>query len=163
MSYNGGKDCLVLLILYLVGIHRHFSSTGGEFPTTLKSVYIRPEDSFPQVSEFVESSSRYYHLQLLSSTLPMREAFTEYLQHHAELKTILVGTRRTDPHGEKLTHFDVTDGAWPRFMRCHPVIDWHYREIWAVCTPLTASTSKTDMTPCSLSAISRFLIVRCTT
>ncbi|KAB8297750.1 hypothetical protein EYC80_001552 [Monilinia laxa] len=24
----------------------------------------------------------------------------------------------------------MTDGGWPRFMRVHPVIDWHYREIW---------------------------------
>lgn len=42
-----------------------------------------------------------------------------------------MGTRRTDPHGEKLTHFDRTDHGWPDFVRVHPVIDWHYVEIWA--------------------------------
>lgn len=41
-----------------------------------------------------------------------------------------MGTRRTDPHGAHLTHFDMTDGSWPRFMRIHPVIDWHLSEIW---------------------------------
>jgi Phosphoadenosine phosphosulfate reductase family len=44
----------------------------------------------------------------------------------------LVGTRRTDPHGETLTHFDKTDRGWPEFMRVHPVINWHYWEIWDV-------------------------------
>ena len=48
---------------------------------------------------------------------------------------MLVGTRRTDPHGDVLTHFDPTDRGWPPFMRVHPVIDWHYREIWAVRVP----------------------------
>jgi FAD synthetase len=38
------------------------------------------------------------------------------------VKAILVGTRRTDPHGEHLTHFDPTDSGWPAFVRIHPVI-----------------------------------------
>ena len=42
------------------------------------------------------------------------------------MKAVFVGTRRTDPHGENLKHFDPTDAGWPAFMRVHPVIDWHY-------------------------------------
>jgi hypothetical protein len=64
----------------------------------------------------------------------MKEAFKVYLEEHKNIKAILVGTRRTDPHGENLTHFDMTDQGWPSFMRVHPVIDWHYAEIWAVCS-----------------------------
>jgi FAD synthetase len=41
-----------------------------------------------------------------------------------------VGTRRTDPHGEKLTFFDRTDGGWPDFVRVHPVIDWRLEDVW---------------------------------
>ena len=84
----------------------------------------------------------------------MKPALTEYLhdtsvsqsQSHAAftangdgqgkrgrgVKAVFVGTRRTDPHGALLTHFDETDADWPRFMRIHPVIDWHYREVWRV-------------------------------
>lgn len=62
----------------------------------------------------------------------MKEAFKLYLEEHKNVKAILVGTRRTDPHGQTLTHFDETDQGWPSFMRVHPVIDWHYAEIWAV-------------------------------
>ena len=47
-----------------------------------------------------------------------------------EIRAIFVGTRRTDPHGSNLTHFDRTDHGWPDFMRIHPVIDWRLRDIW---------------------------------
>jgi FAD synthetase len=62
----------------------------------------------------------------------MRPALEAYLKEKTSVKAIFVGTRRTDPHGEFLTHFDPTDKDWPQFMRVHPVIDWHYAEIWAV-------------------------------
>lgn len=68
-----------------------------------------------------------------------RDAFAYYLETHPQVKAIFVGTRRTDPHGGHLTHFDMTDGNWPRFMRIHPVIDWHLDEIWAFLrSPLLA-------------------------
>lgn len=62
----------------------------------------------------------------------MREGFANYLSENPDVKAIFVGTRRTDPHGATLTHFDETDRGWPAFMRIHPVIDWRYAEIWAV-------------------------------
>ena len=65
----------------------------------------------------------------------MREAFREYLEDGGpgnEVKAILVGTRRTDPHGGDLSSFSPTDRKWPAFMRVCPILEWHYREIWAV-------------------------------
>ena len=153
MSYNGGKDCLVLLVIYLAAIHRHFSvpETSGlradshaqangistspqyaAFPSTIKSVYIRPAHPFAEVNDFVHSSAEDYHLDLAESSKPMKAAFAEYLKDHTEVKAIFVGTRRTDPHGGSLGPFNPTDRGWPSFMRIHPVIDWHYQEIWGV-------------------------------
>lgn len=73
----------------------------------------------------------------------MKEAFTQYLARNPSVDAIFVGTRRTDPHGGKLSPdgFDMTDGGWPRFMRVHPVIEWHYRAIWAVRLPLSLTLS----------------------
>jgi len=168
-SYNGGKDCLVLLILYLAGLYAHLrintskrnggeaenrahktgheqhrcsvphSSTSTEpnehashrpaelaspeekiqlpFPTELTSIYIQTPHPFPEVTDFVESSSAHYHLNLVESALPMKAAFEEYLKAHQGVKAIFVGTRRTDPHGGSLTFFDMTDRGWPEFMR----------------------------------------------
>ncbi|KAI1877748.1 hypothetical protein JX265_003756 [Neoarthrinium moseri] len=147
LSYNGGKDCLVLLILILASLPPHFPPPSSNpppplsscapgttpFPVLLQAIYIRPAAPFPEVDDFVAESSRTYHLDLATSRQgqDMKAALAEYLAEMFAVKAVFVGTRRTDPHGANLRHYQETDGDWPRFMRIHPVIDWHYREIWA--------------------------------
>ncbi|KAJ5083377.1 hypothetical protein N7456_012804 [Penicillium angulare] len=158
LSYNGGKDCLVLLILFLAGLHPYSDhaesahkpeslntttnkdegSDSGSLVETpvIPAIYALPPDPFPAVEDFVLSSARAYHLSIKKYTTEpphttLRSSFEDYLSMYPNIRGIFVGTRRTDPHGAKLTHFDRTDGGWPDFMRIHPVIDWHYAEIWA--------------------------------
>ncbi|KAJ5924574.1 hypothetical protein N7466_008761 [Penicillium verhagenii] len=145
LSYNGGKDCLVLLILFLAGLHpyaSHAESSTSEDADSLANgpvipaIYALPPDPFPAVEDFVLSSAQAYHLSITKYTTDpphttLRSSFEDYLARHPGVRAIFVGTRRTDPHGAKLTHFDRTDGGWPDFMRIHPVIDWNYAEIWA--------------------------------
>ncbi|KMQ47508.1 hypothetical protein HL42_1800 [Trichophyton rubrum] len=155
ISYNGGKDCLVLLLLFLASLHRHCASTSPSscsssiasnqshssntppsHPTYIPAIYAQPRHPFPSVEQFVTQSSQAYHLKLTRhSTDPphstIRSTFAEYLSCNPQVRAIFVGTRRTDPHGSELTHFDRTDHGWPDFMRIHPIIDWHYVEIWA--------------------------------
>jgi FAD synthetase len=163
LSYNGGKDCLVLLVLILACLPAWASSnaaisssnltstlkttdatdppslssepapsTSPPFPESLQAVYIVSPHPFPEVEEFVASSAAHYHLDVARYTLPMRAALEAYLHEKPTVKAIFVGTRRTDPHGEFLTHFDPTDKDWPQFMRSHPIISWNYADIWAV-------------------------------
>ncbi|KAI0549129.1 phosphoadenosine phosphosulfate reductase [Xylaria curta] len=144
ISYNGGKDCLVLLIIILACLaHRippqnkgssnipNGSSDPIRFPQKFQAVYIVSPHPFSEIDDFVVSSSAEYRLEVTRYELGMKQGLEAYLADHPDVKAIFVGTRRTDPHGEKLTHFDPTDGGWPNFMRVHPVIDWHYAEIWA--------------------------------
>ena len=149
LSYNGGKDCLVLLILILAClpelVSSQISSRGdaqstsemtvpehGALSKPLQAIYIVSQDPFPEVEEFVASSAAQYHLDLDRYALPMREALDAYLNDKTEIKAIFMGTRRTDPHSDTLGHFSPTDQGWPQFMRINPVIDWHYADIWAV-------------------------------
>jgi FAD synthetase len=129
LSFNGGKDCLVLLLLYIYVLHHTYPS-----PRRIPTCFVTPPQTFLEVDDFVTECSSRYHLDVKRMALPMKLAFTQYLQDNSHVKAILVGTRRTDPHGELLTHFDPTDHGWPAFMRVHPVIDWHYWEIWDVCS-----------------------------
>ncbi|KAL2182056.1 uncharacterized protein P884DRAFT_235481 [Thermothelomyces heterothallicus CBS 202.75] len=155
LSYNGGKDCLVLLVLIMACLPAYASTSGPAAddpdttetiadplpghattspvapPSRLQAIYIVAPDPFAEVEDFVEASEKRYHLDLKRYTLPMRPALEAYLKDRPAIRAILLGTRRTDPHGEFLTHFDPTDEGWPQFMRVHPVIDWHYVEIWA--------------------------------
>lgn len=140
LSYNGGKDCLVLLVLLLASLATHpkLSSFPNpkKHPRALQTVYIISPHPFPEVTSFVATSITTYKLDLARYDLPMKEGFRRYLEEKKDVKAILVGTRRTDPHGGSLTHFDKTDHGWPGFMRVHPVIDWHYGEIWGVSSPV---------------------------
>ncbi|CAI7655182.1 unnamed protein product [Penicillium pancosmium] len=142
LSYNGGKDCLVLLILFLAGLHPYNTHVQNDDPSntpntsTIPSIYALPPDPFASVEDFVITSAEAYHLSITKYTTEpphttLRSSFQDYLSRHASIRAIFVGTRRTDPHGAQLTHFDRTDSGWPDFMRIHPVIDWHYAEIWA--------------------------------
>ncbi|KAH8905620.1 putative FAD synthetase [Coniochaeta sp. PMI_546] len=149
LSYNGGKDCLVLLVLIMACLAgptipststngfakggKSYGSTGHSIPSpaTLQAIYIAPHDPFPEVEDFVETSTLQYHLDLRRYSVPMRSALEAYLHDRPAVKAIFMGTRRTDPHCEFLTHFSPTDKDWPQFMRVNPVIDWHYVEIWA--------------------------------
>ncbi|KAK7956317.1 uncharacterized protein PG986_005539 [Apiospora aurea] len=162
IAYNGGKDCLVLLVLILAQLPSHFpfqhppssstpdnsptqqqqqqnhntrtarssNSLASRFPHALQALYIRPPRPFPEVDSFVSETTATYHLDLATSDQPMKAALAEYLVERPRVKAVFVGTRRTDPHGAALGFFDETDQDWPRFMRVHPVIDWHYREVW---------------------------------
>ncbi len=137
---------MVLLILYLSALHTHYSKPfdshnsrnhtnshlphPARLPETLNSVYILTQHPFKAVDDFVDISVQQYHLSLSRYAKPMKEAFADYLQQHPKIQAIFVGTRRTDPHGGDLKFFDPTDRGWPDFMRIHPVIDWHYPEIW---------------------------------
>lgn len=94
----------------------------ASFPQTLQSIYIKSYESFDEVDEFVDTSTKEYSLDLTRYALPMRAALEEYLKEKPDIKAIWIGTRRVDPNGGHLTHFDPTDGDWPRFMRIHPVI-----------------------------------------
>ncbi|KAA8651338.1 hypothetical protein EYZ11_000948 [Aspergillus tanneri] len=135
LSYNGGKDCLVLLVLFLAGLHPHPPPEEGGL-ASIPAIYALPPDPFPDVENFVLWSSHAYHLDIIKYTTDppqstLRSSFQDYLSRNPNIKAIFVGTRRTDPHGANLTHFDRTDSGWPDFVRIHPVIDWHYAEVWA--------------------------------
>lgn len=130
LSFNGGKDCLVLLVLFMAALA---STPGTAAPTVIQSVYVMSAHPFPEVDAFVDACVDKYRLGLVRYAPPMKTAFETYLREQPRVRAVFVGTRRTDPHGADLTHFDVTDHGWPSFMRCHPVIDWHYQEVWAVC------------------------------
>jgi FAD synthetase len=125
----------VLLILYLAALGSSSSSSSSgaaTAPQQLQSVYIESAHPFPEVETFVRAASATYSLALTRYPPGMKAGFAAYLRARPAVRAVLVGTRRTDPHGASLSHFDQTDHGWPLFMRVHPVIDWHYVDIWTV-------------------------------
>ena len=132
LSFNGGKDCLVLLLLFLSCLHQHHLPPRAA-AAKIHSVYVTSVDPFAEVDAFVAACTARYALEVHRYAQPMKAAFATHLRAHPRVRAVFVGTRRADPHGAPLSHFDRTDHGWPDFMRVQPVIDWHYRHIWAVC------------------------------
>lgn len=77
----------------------------------------------------------------------MKGALGLYKERFPHVEAIVIGTRRTDPHGgaslcfmrlyriadafaAKLGFRNPTDPGWPRFERINAIIDWSYADVW---------------------------------
>ncbi|KAI0822382.1 hypothetical protein BC628DRAFT_1417787 [Trametes gibbosa] len=141
LSFNGGKDCTVLLHLVAASLGRRASS--GASPKTLSAVYIPVPSPFAQLEEFIDAAAQTVATPgsagPLVPDLPknvkggegMRAALALYKTRFPQIEAILIGTRRGDPHGAKLGFRDPTDAGWPRFVRVNPIINWTYADVWA--------------------------------
>lgn len=144
-SYNGGKDCQVLLIIYLGCLWELFmksiqdSQYGVEyhrFPMErVPTVYIDQGAMFESAQEFLQESVDRYCLSLYESPkdkqVGMAQAFRNFLAVHPETEAIVIGVRHSDLFGETLRPVQETDENWPRFFRLQPLLHWNLSEIWS--------------------------------
>ncbi|GME87512.1 unnamed protein product [Ambrosiozyma monospora] len=133
ISYNGGKDCLVMLIIYLSTIYSHFAKNNidGLTNTKLHSVYINSEATFPEQDQFLDESVERYNLNITKyENCSLVDGFREYLDENKNVKAIMVGIRKIDPYGATLSNFNRTDHGWPDFIRVHPILQFTTCEIW---------------------------------
>lgn len=128
-----------MLVLLLATIHKKFSSELNTNPSLnllpkdyrLDSIYINSEHPFPEVNDFINSSTEHYHLNPIIIKSSLKEGFEKYLHEiNQKVKTIIVGIRYADPYGSLLKYEQETDHNWPKFLRVHPILHWHYVEIW---------------------------------
>ncbi|EDO15543.1 hypothetical protein Kpol_479p31 [Vanderwaltozyma polyspora DSM 70294] len=146
-SFNGGKDCQVLLLLYLsclweffmLGVSSsQFDRKYHKFPLTkLPSVLISQEEVFSTVDSYIAESIDRYNLDLYESTpqngnhIDMAQAFENYLNLYPSTKAIVIGVRYTDPFGEHFKPLQPTDSNWPYFLRVQPILHWKLENIWS--------------------------------
>lgn len=123
-----------MLIVYLAAIHARLVQDSNFLRgiERIPTVWVHPEDPFPEVDEFVVESSETYALDVSKRPYPLKPAFEAYLKEQPKIKAILVGIRRADPYGETLEYIQPTDHGWPEFVRVHPVLEWHFVNIWDV-------------------------------
>ncbi|KZT22951.1 adenine nucleotide alpha hydrolases-like protein [Neolentinus lepideus HHB14362 ss-1] len=155
ISFNGGKDCTVLLHLYIGVLARRSSSR----PKNIHSVYIPLPLPFSALETFIADTARAYSLDLYHCEPPdeqpvesvpksavntpamesvpkqkggegMRRALEQYKVKFPNVEAILVGTRKGDPHGATLQFRNTCDPGWPQFERIHPIINWSYSDVW---------------------------------
>jgi len=134
-SFNGGKDCTVLLHLLSAGLYRYavrhpeLISPEEDLPK-IPTVYIMNAYPFPEIDEYIQQANDLYDLDLISISEPMKEALKTFLEQKTDMKAISVGVRSTDPYSEHLQPFTPTDKGWPDFMRVLPILNWDYNDVW---------------------------------
>ncbi|KAF8480208.1 adenine nucleotide alpha hydrolases-like protein [Russula ochroleuca] len=147
LSFNGGKDCTILLHLYAAALAKRTISPA------IPAFYIPVPSPFPALESFISHAARVYNLSVFTCAPPcfpvasaetltrvgdaptkgtdnMRQALELYRARFPEVEAILIGTRRTDPHGATLDFRVKTDPDWPPFVRVHPIINWDYADVW---------------------------------
>lgn len=137
ISYNGGKDCQVLLILYLASLYKKYSQHLHSVKfNKIYAVYLKTYENFNSLLKFIETSSLEYQLQLyVTQTASMETALREYLAslklEHQEQTGILLGTRATDARNYTMTTIQPTDKNYPKFIRLQPILNWKLSNIWS--------------------------------
>ncbi|KAJ3292926.1 FAD1 flavin adenine dinucleotide synthetase [Borealophlyctis nickersoniae] len=133
LSFNGGKDCTVLLHLLYAARQEYVRDHPDEAAAALspiKTLYVTHANPFPEVDDFVDFAVPRYKLDIMKIYGPMKQSLRIFLEKSPNVKAILIGIRRTDPFGENLQSFQTTDPGWPQIMRVNPILDWDYADIW---------------------------------
>lgn len=148
VSFNGGKDCTVLVHILAAVMRRTSKETSSETLVPIPSLYVACSDPFPEVEDFINyaaSPVTGYDLQLWTEPSPMQDALRRYMKSEAgkKIQAIFIGLRYDDPHGPNVQVRAKCDPSWPPIMRIHPLLQWTYSDVWNFlrCPLLRSGTS----------------------
>lgn len=101
LSFNGGKDCTVLLDL----VSKLFVE---KYPKKrLLCLYIQPENPFEEIEEFIGECERLYKIEVKAIRGTVKAALAEICRQNPQLKACVMGCRRTDPYCQNLNEYQV--------------------------------------------------------
>uniref|UniRef100_T1PG80 FAD synthase n=1 Tax=Musca domestica TaxID=7370 RepID=T1PG80_MUSDO len=126
LSFNGGKDCTVVLHL----LHNFYQANPCLQHIRIPTLYITDPDAFEEVDEFVEECEKLFSIDVIRKPGPIKKALEEICIERPHIKAVFMGCRRTDPYCENLKTMQPTDAGWPPLMRINPILDWRCRDVW---------------------------------
>lgn len=103
VSFNGGKDCTVLLELLQAFFKRNKCIGHVRLPV----LYIESENSFEEVEAVVLDCERRYNIDLIRRKGSIKDVLTQILEEMPEIRAVFMGTRHTDPYCENLNAMQV--------------------------------------------------------
>ncbi|CAN6576636.1 unnamed protein product [Malus baccata var. baccata] len=134
-SFNGGKDSTVLLHLLRAGYFLHKGeqscSNGGVKYFPMRTIYFECPSAFPEINSFTYDTATTYGLQLDIIRSDFKSGLEDLLKSKP-IKAIFLGVRIGDPTAVGQEQFSPSSVGWPPFMRVNPILDWSYRDVWAL-------------------------------
>lgn len=103
VSFNGGKDCTVLLHLVLTVVNKKYP----HYKEPVLCLYVQSESPFLEQDEFISQCQIYYNLKIMTIRSGIKEALQQTLEEYPNYKACFMGTRRTDPYSSDLNVFQV--------------------------------------------------------
>uniref|UniRef100_A0A0R3PHV1 FAD synthase n=1 Tax=Angiostrongylus costaricensis TaxID=334426 RepID=A0A0R3PHV1_ANGCS len=142
LSFNGGKDCTVLLHLFRLVVDEMF---GPE--VEIQGFHIVCDDHFPETTQFIIDAARNYNMVMSEYPGPLKAGLKLMKKEQPNVVAVLLGSRASDPRGNRmrlvlffyLSHIEWTDEDWPKILRVCPVLLWSYHDVWSLlrglCVP----------------------------
>lgn len=146
LSFNGGKDCTVVLEL--------LAAVDARLVRALAAVvHFRPPDVLPAVDTFLTAAAARHGFALWECPCPppppqqqpsvpappvppLAACLAATLRAFPAVRAVLLGTRNSDfpgdPRRQHASCFALTDvdRGWPRVMRVAPIVDWDHADVW---------------------------------
>lgn len=74
----------------------------------LNTLYVRSDDPFQEVDNFIQQSAERYNLNLVTVSGLIKTELENLIKNTSDIKAMFMGTRRTDPYSDKLKPFQVS-------------------------------------------------------
>lgn len=128
VAFNGGKDCTLVLHQYSLALKKKYEHLNNK--PSIRGIFIHNKPQFDIVLEFIDQCVKYYHIDLIPIDGQIKQALNQLKISHPEIQCIIMGTRSTDPYSSNLNDFSPTDPTWPEYMRCNPILNYSYKDVW---------------------------------